>query len=338
MNERQKEIIAFIKNNKQVTGTQLKKHFNISRQAINKHLKILIEAGKIQKIGNTRGSVYVVKNKISTIKFKKKYKLEDIEEQKVFEKISLVLNLKTILSEKIFSIFYYSFTEILNNAIEHSYSQYVIIEIYLDTYNLKFLIKDYGIGIFKSIQKKYKLHDMAEAVRELLKGKTTTTPQHHSGEGIFFTSKLSDYMSISSHKIKLIYANKKQDIILEKINYIKGTTVIFQLSKHSKKDIKKIFDQYAPEKYDFKFDRTTVNVKLYSKEYMSRSEAKRLLSRLNKFREIILDFNDVKYIAQGFADEIFRVFKNRFPDIKITTINTNTPIDIMIRHVVDNKN
>jgi len=346
MNEQQKKILNFIRQKGNVSGKELKEQFKITRQALNKHLKKLIKSGKIQKIGNTKGTTYLFINdnikllndKLKIlIKYKKKHELRNLDEQEVFDIISLQLNLKKLLTPNVFSIFSYAFTELLNNAIEHSYSKYGIIDLKIDNYDLEFKIKDYGIGIFKSIQHKYHLKNEIEAVRELIKGKATTKPEQHSGEGIFFTSKIADYMCISSHKVKIIYDNKKDDIILEEIRKLKGTDVLFKISRYSKKEITKIFETYAPEEYDFRFNKTKVNVKLYLKEYMSRSEAKRLLSRLNQFKEIILDFKEVKYIGQGFADEIFRVFQNRFPDIKIKSINTNFVIDAMIKHVVDNK-
>ena len=36
---------------------------------------------------------------------------------------------------------------------------------------------------------------------------------------------------------------------------------------------------------------------------------------------------------QGFADEVFRVFQNAYPDIKLTVINANASVEGMIRHV-----
>jgi len=74
---------------------------------------------------------------------------------------------------------------------------------------------------------------------------------------------------------------------------------------------------------------------LFKTNLISRAEAKRLLVNLDKFKEIILDFKGVKTLGQGFADEVFRVFKNKYPKIKITTTNLSPTLEIMIRHVVD---
>jgi hypothetical protein len=71
-------------------------------------------------------------------------------------------------------------------------------------------------------------------------------------------------------------------------------------------------------------------VKLLRRDFVSRSEAKRLLANLEKFRAIVLDFRDVKSVGQGFADEVFRVFARSHPGIAMVTENTNPVIDAMI--------
>jgi len=76
-------------------------------------------------------------------------------------------------------------------------------------------------------------------------------------------------------------------------------------------------------------------VKLYKDQYISRSEARRLLSRLTEFSEAVLDFKDVNMIGQGFADEVFRVYPRNNPEIKITTENVIPEINAMIRHVAE---
>jgi len=62
---------------------------------------------------------------------------------------------------------------------------------------------------------------------------------------------------------------------------------------------------------DFGFSKTHIPVFLaaYGEDNLiSRSQAKRLLVRFERFKEIILDFENVESIGQAFADEIFRVF------------------------------
>jgi hypothetical protein len=63
---------------------------------------------------------------------------------------------------------------------------------------------------------------------------------------------------------------------------------------------------------------------------ISRSQAKRLLARIDKFKQVLFDFSEVEMIGQAFADEIFRVFANNYPAIELTVINTNESVQQMI--------
>jgi predicted transcriptional regulator len=334
------KILNYINDNKSASGTEIAHHLDISRQAVNKHLKLLIQTGKVQKEGNTRAALYFpssTKLKKAHIKtFKKFYKIENLKEDTIFLEIDTFLNFKKNLRQNIFEIIQYAFTEMLNNAIEHSRSDKCLVEVKIDTYSIQFVIRDYGIGIFFSIYTKFRLNDEYDAVGELLKGKTTTMKERHSGEGIFFTSKAVGISSFRSHKTNLIFNNKENDIYVEQEKFIKGTEVKVQIGRYSKKKLSSIFNQFAPKEYEYSFQRTKVHIKLYLHNFISRSEARRLLIGLDQFREIILDFKDVKKIGQGFADEIFRVFHSRYPDILIKTENVSPTIKQMIKHVVDN--
>ena len=225
----------------------------------------------------------------------------------------------------------------LNNAIDHSSSEKCFVEASLDQYHLSFVIRDHGIGLFQSIYKKFNLADENAAIGELIKGKTTTWREKHTGEGIFFTSKSADRIGFRSHRIEVIFDNLKKDIFIYERRWIKGTEVNFKISKRSRRKLDVIFAEFAPEEFDYQFDKTKVQVKLFHSDYVSRSEARRLLHGLEKFKEIILDFSGVKSIGQGFADEVFRVFQNGHPDIVLKKINVSPTLVPIINHVVDNK-
>lgn len=334
------KILKYLSDNKSASGTEIANHLGISRQAVNKHLKTLILRGKVQKEGNTRAAKYFPatgKLKKFYIKsFKKFYQLSNLKEDTVFLEIDTFLNLKKHVRHNIFEIIQYVFTEMLNNAIDHSKSIKCLVEVRIDQYNNQIMIRDYGIGLFFSIFTKFGLSDEYEAVGELLKGKTTTMRDRHSGEGIFFTSKAVDFASFRSHKTNLIFDNNKDDIYVKQEKNIQGSEVILKVARNSKKNLSDIFNQFAPAEYEYLFEKTKVHIKLYLQNFVSRSEARRLLTGLDKFSEIILDFKGVSLIGQGFTDEIFRVFQNKHPDIIIKTENVIPTVQQMIRHVVDN--
>jgi anti-sigma regulatory factor (Ser/Thr protein kinase) len=327
--------------NKSASGIEIANHLGITRQAVNKHLKLLIQRGEVQKTGNTKAAIYYLSGTklIRTVlfSFRKVFKIKNLNEDSVFQEIEIYLNLNKKLRHNVFEVVRYALTEMLNNAIDHSESDRCLINVQLDHYNIHILIRDYGIGIFYSIYTKFKLDDEYEAVGELLKGKTTTMREKHSGEGIFFTSKAVDKSTFRSHKTKLIFDTKGKDVLIEEQKFINGTEVSLTISRNSRKKIGNVFNQFAPEEFEYSFQRTKVYIKLYLQNLVSRAEARRMLSGLDKFKEIILDFSGVQKIGQGFADEVFRVFLNKNPDIVIRTENVLPAVRQMIKHVVDNK-
>lgn len=48
---------------------------------------------------------------------------------------------------------------------------------------------------------------------------------------------------------------------------------------------------------------------------LARSQAKRIMARCERFREVNLDFSGVKSIGPAFADEIFRVWRRAHPNV-----------------------
>ena len=67
---------------------------------------------------------------------------------------------------------------------------------------------------------------------------------------------------------------------------------------------------------------------------VSRSQAKRLLARVDSFKTVILDFEGVKSIGQAFADEVFRVFALNNRNIQLLHVNANKDVEQMIVRVL----
>ena len=169
---------------------------------------------------------------------------------------------------------------------------------------------------------------------ELFKGKLTTDAKNHSGEGIFFSSKLMDTFIIVSDG-KVFTNNKYDDSELESMtsNEAKGTFVSMTLSNKSKKNSQDIFDAYS--NVDGGFTKTTIPLKnIFDGSPVSRSQAKRICNRLEKFEEVILDFDSIEWMGQGFAHQVFVVFHNEHPGITIVPINMNENVTKMYNHVI----
>jgi anti-sigma regulatory factor (Ser/Thr protein kinase) len=307
--------------------------FSVSRQAVLRHINKLIKGGFLTVEGNTRDRKYSLKPVVDSIFH---LSLNGLEEDIVWrEKVSPLLN---DVPTNINKICYYGFTEMFNNVIDHSNGKTGSVNIKRTLRDVQILIVDDGIGIFNKIQKELGLSDTLHAILELSKGKLTTDPKRHTGEGIFFSSRIFDTFTISSGKLYFTHFNKPNSIegsdwLLEnKDESIEGTAIRMKIRLDSTRTTKDVFDYYSDD--DFGFTKTHIPVFLAQhgeENLISRSQAKRLLTRFDRFKEIVLDFQDVESIGQAFADEIFRVFHNEHPNINLYPINTNEQILSVIK-------
>jgi len=65
--------------------------------------------------------------------------------------------------------------------------------------------------------------------------------------------------------------------------------------------------------------------------HISRSQARRILEGLEKFKVILLDFENVPLVGQAFVDEIYRVFQNAHSDILIQEENMSEGVKFMVK-------
>lgn len=236
-------------------------------------------------------------------------------------------------------IWEYSFMEMMNNVIDHSEAKIAIVSISQSYISTRIFIYDNGIGIFRKIKEFYKYDSLDDAVSELFKGKLTTDSVNHSGEGIFFTSRvLDEFIAISDGKFFTHdkYSDVLQDLDdipeLKKACFESGTMIAMQLSNFSNKKLTEVFDMFAD--VDGGFTRTHIPIKnIYETYPVSRSQAKRLCNRFENFQEVELDFKEIDEIGQGFAHEIFAVFQNKHPEVKLIPVNTSVRVEKMINHV-----
>lgn len=318
-------------------SSELASLLKISRQTTASHLKRLVEAGKLSKTGSTRSAQYHVagKNQVPKIHDLVMVKnIKGLQEHEVFVELEHRLPLRALLSKPVREIAQYAFSEMLNNAIDHSRSTKVTIEVKLEKGIFEFHIRDSGIGVFKNVQTHFHLDNEYEAAEHLFKGKQTTDPKNHSGQGIFFTSRIADRFGLYSHGLEAVIDNEKDDVALFDKRYQKGTLVSFSIKQKSKKTLLQLFQEYANE--DYEFDRSDVRIRLRTEaDLISRSQARRLLAGLESYRQLTFDFKGVTGLGQAFADEIFRVFQNRHPGIRLSFLNASPAVEFMILRVRD---
>lgn len=305
-------------------------HFGISRQAVSKHIKALVDEKRIFPVGKTRARKFYLR---SIPIWSKDYPLAGLSEDKVWR--DEITDRLGGLPDHIKEIWEYGFTEMLNNAIDHSDGEQVKVTLseYGNGYRID--IHDNGIGIFRKIQEACDLEDERHAVLELAKGKLTTDPENHTGEGIFFSSRSFDKYYIHSGGVIFDHAEavNDEDWIHERKIPKNGTQVVMHIANDSPRHLGEVFEQFAAEEGDFAFTKTVVPVNLVrhgEENLVSRSQAKRLMSRVERFKTVVLDFAGVEQIGQAFADEIFRVFVNRHPETNVLAIHAKARVQRMI--------
>ncbi|MGA2136852.1 MAG: DUF4325 domain-containing protein [Bryobacteraceae bacterium] len=317
-------ILANVEKNPDITRL-VAERFGISRQAAHKHLRNLVTAGALLPEGNTRYRRYKL---AALFEWRGRYAITPgIEEDQVWSHdVSPALR---NLPRNVMEIWHYCVTEMFNNALDHSGGKSIYVEVAKTAENTQVSLMDDGVGIFRKIQAAMGLPDERHALVELAKGKLTTDPKRHPGQGIFFTSRLLDSFDILSGGVFFTHDfGKDEDWILERPKAADGTTVFMKLSNHSARTDKQVFDQYSSGD-DYGFTKTVVPVRLAQygdDKLISRSQAKRLVARLDRFKTVLFDFRAVESIGQAFADEIFRVFAQSHLDIEIIPINATPEV------------
>ena len=231
----------------------------------------------------------------------------------------------------------YVTTEILNNVRDHSGSPDVEIFGAVNPKEFVLHIKDSGVGVFQRLATGLGLAEPREAVVEISKGKRTTDPAHHTGQGIFFSSKVCEWFSVEANGFGVSFkqGNGVELLLFPNTPDNAGTTVKFKITLNTKRTLRQVFDQFCPQP-DIEFTRTIIGLQLMDKadgSLISRSQGRRLMAGLEKFRDIVLDLDSVASIGQGFADEVFRVWHNAHPSISLRTINANAEVSAMLKQV-----
>ena len=314
--------------------SQTMKQFGLSRTAINRYMQKLAVEGLLTFHGNTFARRYDLKPIIMTsfsLKIDYLWSEGDVWRERI-------LPLMKDIRPNVVSMCQYGFTEMLNNVLDHARSPTVDI-VYQQTYGTIFmLIVDHGIGIFQKIQNDFKLDDPRTALLELSKGKITSDTKNHSGEGIYFTSRAFDKFRIRSGN--LFYAREKRDgddwliEVNDRTAIRKGTLIGMRIRTNAEWSMRDVFDKYQGDNYRFRKTHVPLKLAQYPGEQLvSRSQAKRLLARFENFSEVYLDFQDVEEIGQAFADEIFRVYRNQYPEIRMVIAAANQSVQKMIEFV-----
>ena len=298
----------------------------ISRTAAARYVQQLEHDGWIARSGPATHPVFSpgYRRRVSQV-----YDLVNLEEDVIWEQdFRPYFNLKANVT----GIAAHGFTEMVNNSIDHSAGSSVFAAASQTEKHLTLVVADNGIGIFEKISAALNLADKRQALFELSKGKFTTDPSRHSGEGVFFTSRMFDYFEIEANGLQFSHDDRHDFLIEEPSPFVNGTLVIMRISLDNDRTTNDVFQQFMNAPEDFDFSKTIVPMKLArlgDEQLISRSQAKRLIARFDRFKKVILDFKGVNEIGQAFADELFRVYANAHLQVELAPIHMTEQVERM---------
>lgn len=331
--EKKKAIIRYllekIASGAESISATVAKELNVSSTAVSGYIRELDEKGIITRV--KRGVYKLVKQEYW-------YELKRSEGHLDTDTYAFEACLRPHISgfaKNVQDIWAYTFSEMTNNVMDHSEAENLVIRVEQDYLETKVDLLDDGVGIFEKIKNHFNLPSLDEAICELFKGKLTTDAENHSGEGIFFSSKLMDTFFILSSK--KVFTNNKYDnkrIFDVPWDDGDGTCVLMSLSNFSHKESKEVFDMYS--NVDGGFTKTRIPMKnIFESSPVSRSQAKRVSNRLERFKEVVLDFDGIDWMGQGFAHQLFVIFRREHPEIALITEHMNEAVEKMYLHVTN---
>lgn len=301
----------------------------VSRQTVAARARVLIADGRLAKSGSSTRPLYALGPRRV---LSRRYRLAGLAEDAVWR--NDVAPLLASVAANVLDICHYGLTEMVNNAIDHSDGQWLTLDACADEDQIALSVDDDGMGIFRKIARHLDLPDERLALLELAKGKLTTDPARHTGEGVFFTSRVFDRFAIRSAGLLFNHDDVDPDDVLRDHDHAQtGTQVSMRIARNATRTLRSVFDRYSSGPDDYTFERTVVPVRLArigEENLVSRSQAKRLLQRVDRFRRVVLDFTAVALIGQGFADEVFRVFANAHPEVELSAVNAEPDVRAMI--------
>ncbi|MFV2000250.1 MAG: STAS-like domain-containing protein [Acidimicrobiia bacterium] len=315
--------LRLLTNEGRITSGELARAAGVSRQTAHAALSVLVQRGMAQPVGAGRGAHYLPTGVRSY-----RWSNEGLEEHRVWAELLDGEPLSSV-RDPARSILEYAVSEMVNNVIDHSLADTVTVRVGRLGNDLTITIEDDGVGVFAKIQEEKSLESHLDALSQLSKGKLTTDPARHTGEGIFFASKAVDVFTLVANNLEWIIDNRLVDVAVGTASRSCGTAVTLRHDPTDPRTLESVFAAYTT---DFEFDTSQVIVRLFEHgdSFVSRSQARRIAAGLEKFRRVIVDFAGIQRVGQGFVDELFRIWSAAHPETALEPINMNPAVKFMV--------
>ena len=313
-----------------VTSGDVARAGQVTRQAAHYQLSAMVKRGELEHEGAGRGSRFRRRDLLTY-----HYELNGLTEDAAWWESKSELtrrDLKEFDNPNIMPLLNFTFTEMVNNAIDHSRGSTLDVHWYVDPNYIAFDAVDNGVGAFKNMASERGLPSEFDAIGEISKGKQTTAPHAHSGLGIYFSSRMANLFVLTSGNLSWMVDNRRNDFAVEWLDRPRlGTLVRCEFDVDTTQTTLEAFNSMSvPGKPGMQ--RTTIRVSLFQRNdtFISRTEAKRLAAELDSFGLVEIDFEGIRQVGQGFIDELFRVWQSQHPRTRLVPVNTNPAIDALL--------
>lgn len=308
----------------QVASGPLARSLGVSRQAAHGHLVRAVELGVLERVGAGRGTRYVRPT------LHVQMPIRGLDEERVWDAISPALLTRFGFTDEARQRAHYAVTEMVNNAIDHASASSVTVDVSRSASGVRFVIADDGVGAIRRAREGLEVQSDVEVIAELSKGKRTTAPARHSGEGLFFTSKTVRTFKLEANGFAWVVDTSLDDEGIAVSDVVQGTRVTFVIDPTSHAPLADVFRAWTTN--DAAFSKTRARIKLlaFGVDLISRAQAKRVVARLEAFAEVELDFHGVVGVGQGFVDEVFRVWAADHPQTRLEPSGMNEAVRFMV--------
>lgn len=229
------------------------------------------------------------------------------------------------------------FTELLNNAVDHSGGTQVTVSVRQTPLQLQLLVSDDGRGVFDTIGERFRIDDPVAAMLELAKGKLSTQPERHTGRGLFFTAKLADVFDLHANGRAFQQRSwQRERWHAGRPACQRGTSIYAAILLDTDRTLDGVLRRYSLDGVTYRFERTVVPLALLTGPQVgldSRATARRVASRLGDFKRVELDFEGLEEVGHGFVDELWRVFATQHPELQLVPVNMAPRVAEMVASV-----
>lgn len=340
-------IAALLESGRPLSAAAIARRLTVTRPVVVRHLNALIKEDRAVREGEGRRTRYraagavPVPPKLNLASFVRRYPRVGLSETTVWHELVRLNPELANLSNASLELFRYAFTELLNNAVEHSAGTDVEVQFSQSGDVLSFEIIDNGVGLFSHLRQRLGLDSTDEAAKRLSQGKLPPMPDARTGSGkgvgIFFCAHAARRFEVESNGYRFLVDNQTGNAAAASAPPRAGTRVRFDGELSPRQTLSNLLGPPRPpgspdpRRPPAPPHPARVVVTLGTR-FISRTEAQKLLNRLARYQTVVLDFKEVREIGPGFADEVFRVWPHHHPGVTLQPINMSPGVSVVVDH------